>query len=505
MTFPGLRHYQVSLIKKIKLAIDNGYRSILAVSPTGSGKTVIFGSIAANAAMHGKKILTLSHRQEIFRQIVRAYSAFGISSGQILAGRPMTKNPVQVAMVQTVVNRLQDIDRPDIIIIDEGHHAVASSWLKILSTFPDALKLFFTATPQRLDGRGLGDVCSSMVLGETVLQLVRDGWLSMPMVKQPGPEFISEFHVRRGDYDKEEQTKFYTKRKIIGDVIEHHRANLHRQPTISFVASLAHGAIMEEMYRDAGIKAKLIQGGQKYMRERERACLELADGSLEILISCDVISEGFDVPVVAGCHMLRKTASLALNDQQIGRALRPIYADGYCLDTVPGRLAAIKAGPKPYAIILDFAGNSLEHPHILQERDWQLNSQKRSRKKQKPNITHCPKCGGVWPGKPRVCPDPKCRYDFVTASTQRRQEVVQQVKGKLVDAIPELSVEDLDRLSAVFAIGDSKEKQKIMMREAWKAVATDSREKLKTLARLAGYRDGWTEWAWNYVNNKRQG
>jgi len=500
-----LRPYQIQVNRDTTEAYKAGRRSILVVVPTGGGKTVMFTDLAARASRKNNSVLILTHRQEILAQTLEKLHAFGVTSGQVAAGRIMTKNPIKVGMVQTVVNRLHLIPEPRVIIIDEGHHAVANSWRKTLSAYPGALKLFYTATPERLDGRGLGDICDCMIQGPDIIQMVADGWLVMPMIKTPDKQQIKNFHITRGDFDKNEQKEFLTGRAIVGDVIEHHRKYLRHQPTISFVVNLAHGAAMEGIYRDAGIKAKLIQGGQKYMAERKRACQELADGSLEILISCDVISEGFDVPVCAGCHLLRRTMSLGLYLQQAGRTLRPIYAPGYCLDTRPGRLATIKNGPKPVSYILDFVGNYLLHGHVMERREWDLSSTKRDPRKTEPSITRCPRCGGVWPGKPRICPDPACRYNFVTASMQRKEFEIQQVAGQLVDAIPGLDPERLHVYAEVLATKPRQTIQKFMMRQMFAAQTEDQKKAVAELARLAGYSDKWIPWADRYVRKKNGG
>jgi len=497
-----LRPYQQQLITASRQAIAQGHHSIVCVSPTGSGKTVIFSWIASSAKEKGKRVLILVHRQEIFEQTLEKLHSFGVVAGQIRSGRITTRNNIHVAMVGTIVNRLQTLQDYDLIIVDEGHHATAKTWQKILSHFSGSIKLFFTATPERSDGRGLGDFCDCMVEGPTTASLVADGYLSFPWIKGPPKELLYNFHLTRGDFDKKEQVKIYTGKKIIGDVIEHHRQYLAGMPTISFVCSLQHGDIMQKVYRDAGIKAQLIQGGQKYSLERKEACKALADGSLEILISCDVISEGFDVPVVAGCHMLRRTMSTGLYIQQGGRALRPIYAPGMPLDTREQRLAAIKAGPKPVAYILDFVGNCDLHGHLIDRREWNLESIKRDPRKNSPEMTVCPSCGLRIPGKPKVCPDPDCGHRFIDQAARARKLKLEHISGQLIDAIPGIEQEEAYKMAAVMASEDKRKKQKFMFAMAFKAVQQDTRDNLDKLAEMAGYKKGWTDYAWNYAKDK---
>src|SRR6185436_17095451 len=103
--------------------------------------------------------------------------------------------------------------------------------------------------------------------------------------------------------------------------------------------------------------------------------------------------------------------SLTLYLQVVGRGLRPRYADGFDQSTPEGRREAQRNGPKPTTIILDHAGNYHIHGHPLEDREWSLDSQKKKRGEKPPATVTCPKCYGVWPGRPRTCPS--CEYDFV--------------------------------------------------------------------------------------------
>lgn len=498
----ALRPYQSEVVDASRDAIRQGYRSIMNVLPTGGGKTVIFAHITASAAAKGKRVLLLTHRQEIMSQIIGKLSSYGISSGQIASGKIMTKNPIQVGMIQTVGNRLSKLQDFDLNIIDEGHHAVASTWVKVLSAFPKAIKLFYSATPERDDGRGLCDICDYMVTGWSIFRLISEGYLTFPMMKIPPPRPTGNIHITRGDYDRKEQTEKFTTKEIVGDVIDHHRQYLRYRPTISFVSSLAHGEIMKKVYLDAGIKAELIQGGQKHMEARRRACLEFSDGSLEILISCDVISEGFDVPVAIGAHLLRKTQSLSLYLQQAGRVLRPIYKEGADLSTTEGRLQAIKESIKPVSYLIDFAGNHDIHGHVMAPREWSLESKKRKKQEAKISGITCPQCAGFWHGRPTVCPDPDCGYQFSVMASQQKQVEIKTIADQLIDAIPGVSEEDAINYAQILNIQDKKTKQRAIISQAFKLIKSDDKETFKRLVKEAGYKDGFVKFAWDFARKK---
>lgn len=122
-------------------------------------KTVVVGWMAGKTALVNKRVLFLVHRRELIDQSDRTFTAMNIRHGIISAGVPADyESSVQIGSVQTVARRLSRIPSPDFIIIDEAHHATAGTWKKIMEAFPQAMTLGVTATPARLDGKGLGDI-----------------------------------------------------------------------------------------------------------------------------------------------------------------------------------------------------------------------------------------------------------------------------------------------------------------------------------------------------------
>jgi len=477
-----LRDYQENIIKGARQALGAGCIAPLIVAPTGSGKTHIFSYIAKKAAEKDKNVLIIVHRKEILEQTKKSLYKLGVVSGQIISGRDMTKDNIQVAMVGTVVNRLHKIEKPDLIIVDECHHSPSQTWMKILNNYSTTPRLGFTATPERLDGVGLGDIYDNMILGPSTAELVDRGFLAYPILKTPEKEKIQKYHVKGKDFDKDEQFEHMSKREIVGDVIDHYRKYFDGLPAVCFCVNIEHCLNMEREFSAAGIKAAVVHGKMK-KSERDRAIKGLSDGSVEILLSCDVISEGVDIPVLAGTIHLRKTQSLSLWLQQVGRALR-IH---------PG---------KENAIILDHAGNYYIHGHPLKEQNWSLDSKKRKAKDAEPNIERCPECYSVWPGKPRVCPE--CNYKFKEVTPEKLEEMIPSVvEGELRDILPGTVDDNEFKSMSNFIVRISKltpaEKKKAMMAKAFELA---DRDKIKALAKQVGYKDGWTRWAWKYVNKE---
>jgi superfamily II DNA or RNA helicase len=503
-----LRPYQSRLIDDIRLGMRRASRdgrtaSECIVSPTGSGKTAIFASIAQGAASKKNRVMTLVHRREIMEQTLKAYFRLGVTSGQIAAGKPVTQDSIQTAMVGTLVRRLGDVRRPDLIIVDECHHALEdNSWGKILRYWSDVPRLGFTATPERLDGRGLGETFGHLILGPSISDLVIDGWLAAPALYRPPHESDAQYHVTRGDFDIGEQAHAMSKRQIVGDVIEHYREHLDRLPVVVFCVSIEHSRLMAAQFERAGYVSRVVWGNMPRV-DREAALKGLADGSVHVVCSCDVISEGVDVPVMAGAILLRRTQSLALYLQQSGRALRPIWPEGFdpAAATADERIRAMARAGKPRAVILDHAGNYALHGHVLADRSWTLDARPRSDRQEKPpTTTTCPACYGVWPGTPRKCP--ACGFVF-GASVARDEEEIKVVAGRLVEA--GLDGGEAAKVAEVYSRAmqaGGAERQRILLGAAFKAA---DKRAIDQIAKLAGYNPRWSHWAWEYVQGKRRG
>jgi DNA repair protein RadD len=420
-----LRDYQSEGLDHIRCAFARGVRSVLYVLPTGGGKTVMFASMAKGAASYKNRVLVLVHRREIHEQTLASLFRLGVTAGQIIAGQRVTQDSVQVGMVQTVVRRVEQMRRPDLIITDEAHHVLAdNSYGQILRFWKDVPRVGFTATPERLDGRGLGESFKEMIQGPAIKELVQSGYLAPPVLYRPPNELLMPYHVKRGDFDTGEQERHMSRRRIVGDVIEHYREHLDGLPVVVFCVSIMHSRLMAAEFKAAGYEARVVWGNMD-KKAREAAIYGLADGSVQVVCSCDVISEGVDVPVMAGAILLRRTQSLGLYLQQAGRALR--LSEG-----------------KNQAVILDHAGNYQIHGHVLADRFWSLDARaRRDRGEEPPTTTTCPACYGVWPGRPRTCP--ACGFDFVEMrelSAEKRK--IEVIAGELVKAgLPGTEADDM--------------------------------------------------------------
>ena len=266
-----LRDYQHDAIARVRAAYGSDSKRVLLVSPTGSGKTVTFAYVIASAAKRGRRILILAHRAEIIDQIEAALEIARVPYGVIAPGRLDLDGPVQIASVATLARRLNRWhDRFDFIVVDESHHAVSPTWARVLSSQPNASVLGVTATPERLDGRGLGEIFDDLVEGPTTAELIEQKWLSPFVAYEPiaGPN-LSGSRMRGGDYAIEDIREAMGG-VVIGSAVDEYRKRLLGLPTVAFCIDVDHSKTVAERFRTIGIRAAHVDG-ETPAKERRRA------------------------------------------------------------------------------------------------------------------------------------------------------------------------------------------------------------------------------------------
>lgn len=491
----NLRPYQIKIIQLIVKAIKiDGFKAPLVVSPTGSGKTIIFVFLAMRAVLKGKRVLILTHRREILQQTIAKLINFAVNASQVLSGKKIIKSPVQVAMVGTLKNRLEEIEKPDLIIIDEAHHAVSATWKKVILYFSDVLRIGFTATPERMSGEGLIEIFDTLIMGATAQELIDDGYLCNIKYFEGQNLKLEQgkMKVTRGDYDKKDQTAKMKKPIVVGSVVNEYREKADGKPAVYFCASIEHCEIMENSFNEAGYIARTVKGDMK-QSDREDVLNGLATGKINIVCSCDVISEGVDVPLVAVIGFLRRSKSLGLAMQMLGRGLRPVYTHGMPLNKRAQRLASIEASTKPHCIVLDHCGLLDEHGWLLADRQWSLEAKKRSKRDddcKKPESTVCPMCSGCWPGLPDVCPDCGCNlYDEREKAAGRK--LPKEIEGILREVMPFETSEIIMAVTDQAIRLQKMDKGDRMRYMRYNVKRYGRAERVKGLARVVGYSENW--------------
>lgn len=454
MQTPTLHPFQRDAIDQIKISVRAGSRRPLLVAPTGAGKTVMFCHITANFFAAQKTVFILVHRQELITQTSAMLDRYGIPHGVIDPSSSYDAGKlVHVCSVQTLVRRLKNYNAPDLIIVDEAHHAVAGTWKRILDASATSLVLGVTATPERLDGAGLKGVFDDLIRGPEVADLIEQGFLSRPEYWSHPSMDMSGKRIVMGDYKVADLEAALTKR-VMGDAVATYRARADGMPAVAFCPTIAKANAVAAEFCDAGYRFAVIDG--TLSKEVRRDMVEsLLVGKLHGLCSCEIISEGFDVPTIGVAILLRPTDSLAVHLQQIGRALR----------TYPG---------KQKAVILDHAGNLHRHGLVEDFRDWSLDGGV-AKKQRKSTIKECPKCHAVMRVGILQCSE--CGHDF-TPEIKPNKEAI---KG------------ELEQLTATQkpAVGGANQE----------AARATSLQELQAIARKYGYKQGW---AWHRWNARRQ-
>lgn len=374
-----LRHYQTKALDDCRAAYARGHRAVLLQMPTGAGKTMTASTVVHGAAAKRNAVWWLCHRRELVEQASQTFYSLGIPHGTVQAGFVSDASAlVQVGSIQTVAKRANYLPEPALIVFDESHHIGAATWDALFQRFPRAKVLGLTATPWRLDGRGLGNWFTSMVEGPATAELIEEGSLSPYRLFAPATPDLSDVATTAGDYQRGALAKAMDKPQIVGDAIGHYRRLCPGKRAVAFAAGVENSRHIVAQFLAAGISAEHVDGSMS-TEERDAKVERFRRGHTLILSNSDLFGEGFDVPAIEAAILLRPTKSLSLYLQQVGRALRPCEG-------------------KAEAIILDHAGNSLTHGLPDDARPWSLEDRER-RKRASPTevpVRQCTECYFVY-------------------------------------------------------------------------------------------------------------
>lgn len=431
---PELRPYQIELLEQTRQAYRDGYHSPCIVLPCGGGKSCIVAEMARSAVAQGGHPLFLVHRQELVAQLRQTLTAWGV---------PL--DGADVMMVQTAVRRTARIAPPSLIVTDENHHCLAASYRKIYEAFPGVPLVGVTATPQRLNGGGLGDVNDALVVGPSAKWLIENHYLAPYDYYAPSVADLTGIRSARGEYVAADIEARLNKAAIHGDVIENYRKYGGDRQAIVYCASIPHSKAVADAFEAAGYPARHIDGDTTDS-ERQAAVQAFRDGDLRVLCNVDLISEGFDVPDCGCAILLRPTKSLTLFIQQSMRCMR--YREG------------------KRAVIIDAVGNYARFGLPDADREWSLDPKPAAKREQAASVHTCPECFGAFDAyvvddaDVRQCP--YCGYEM-------------PVKARSVE---EIKAAQLERIEG-FVLKYTNPGQ------------CRSYEELRAYAKRKGYKPGW--------------
>ena len=321
----SLRPYQEAAKKAVLGEWEKGRRKTVAVLPTGTGKTILFASIIENQVRQGGRALILAHRGELLEQAAdKLRKSTGIESVLEKAESSSLGSmfPVTVGSVQSLMQpkRLAQFP-PDYfsdIVVDEAHHVLSDSYLRVLEHFPAANIVGVTATPDRGDKRNLGQFFDSQAYEYSMRQAINDGYL-VPIKAQmiPLEVSLSNVSISNGDYaagDIGRALDPYLKQ--IAHEMKHY---CEGRKTVVFLPLIATSQKFCRMLQDEGMKACEVNGNST---DRAEVLADFEAGKYDVLCNSMLLTEGWDCPSVDCIVVLRPTKVRALYQQMVGRGMR---------------------------------------------------------------------------------------------------------------------------------------------------------------------------------------
>ncbi|WP_100629874.1 DEAD/DEAH box helicase family protein [Algoriphagus formosus] len=367
----SLRPYQIDAINSINEAWERCNRVLLQM-PTGLGKTTVFSEIVKDFQTNrfpSKRILILVHRIELLDQVKDRLVQFGIRATTISSDRDFDiNNQVAVATIQTLVKRLDKIANFSLIVVDEAHHSISPSYLRIFEHYTtESLKILgVTATPQRLDGRGFDQIYDVLIPSGQIRDYIPEYLCDVSQRASSYPDLSTiKIDSITKDYESESAKMIMSESKVMADMVKSFKEYCIGKRTLIFAVNTEHSKDIVSRLQKEGIKVQHID--YKTPASQRRQLVEnFREGKIDALCNVEIFTEGFDCPDIDVVIMARPTKSLSLYLQQAGRCLRP-KPDG-------------RKG-----LILDHAKLWIEHGLIKTNRYWSLAGTKSKQKSEETN------------------------------------------------------------------------------------------------------------------------
>ena len=320
-----LRPYQQQARDRIHAEWDAGHTRTLLVLPTGTGKTIVFASVAADQVRAGDRVLILAHRGELLEQ---AADKLQRSTGLVSAVEKAESTCLD-SWFRVVVGSVQTLQRTarlerfpqdyfGTIIIDEAHHAITDGYRRILDYFSGAKVLGVTATPDRGDMRNLGEVFDSLAFEYKLTDAIKEGYLCKIMAQTiPLQLDITSVTMSGGDY-------------AVGDLgtaldpyLEQIAAEMARRcksrKTVVFLPLIKTSQKFRDLLNAHGFRAAEVNGQSA---DRKEVLADFDAGKYNVLCNSMLLTEGWDCPSVDCVVVLRPTKVRSLYSQMVGRGTR---------------------------------------------------------------------------------------------------------------------------------------------------------------------------------------
>ena len=353
--------YQEDMVKRVQEAFKH-HDAVMVQMPTGTGKTYLLAALVG--LFLKEEVWVVAHRRELVSQIKDTLERFFPS---------LKSTSIKVTSIQWLSRHYGEMEeKPGLIVIDEAHHALAETYAEVMNAYPKAKKLGLTATPYRLNGKGFTDLFDTLLCSWSMEKFIAEGRLSLYDYYSIKPDSADQLLIDSlqkrgadGDYQQKELNEVMDVKPSLERLCLTIKEYVPGKKGIVYAISIQHAEHIAEFYRENGIKAVAISS-KTPIAERQELIERFKSSSLspslnstsntsdeiEVLVSVDLFSEGFDCPDVEFIQLARPTLSLAKYMQMVGRGLR--VAEG-----------------KEYCVILDNVGLYKRFGLPSVDRDWQ--------------------------------------------------------------------------------------------------------------------------------------
>lgn len=429
-----LRDYQAEWLSKYE---GTRFRRVLMVGPTGCGKTVVAARITHNSLRKKARVLLLAHRTFLIEQIIQRLRDDGVPGDAIgaITSKPAARSnplfepnptaPIQVASIPKLC-RMDGSEFPDAdtVIVDEAHHAPSTTWTKVLSEYHGSKVVGLTATPTRLDGKGLKDWFDIMIQTRPMSQLVAAGAIVVPTVYTVPLVLLPKlFRKKRGREFTIRELRYFGEcnHTVVGPALDLRQRHAPNHQTVIYVSSIKSGEkIRDEVAMNRHLKCAVVST-YTTSHEREKMFEDFDRGLLHVLINCEVLTEGWDCPNAKCCIMMRPTMSMRLYYQMVGRIERP--------NSHPPVLIDAAANWHRFGLPQQDLPWSLEGLALHPQKAWTCPTDECGQVLSS-STQVCPSCGYNRPIE--VAPELETEVDSIEKGSRRRQP--REIEGELIDA-----------------------------------------------------------------------